>query len=263
MTRPKIGLALGSGGARGFSHLGVIKKLEENNIPIDYISGSSMGALLGALYGAGQSIDHLYQLSKHFKRKYFLDVTVPKMGFIQGERIKEYVRIFTYGKRLEDFNIPVTIIATDLKTGEKVIIKEGDAADAVRASISIPGIFVPAEWNGRMLIDGGVLDRVPVSSVREQGADFVIAVDCAHYKPDTEVSSIYDVIMQSFDIMQDEIVKNRVTDADILLRPNVSRFSSRAFTNINEVIDEGEKETLKQMQDIKLKLKQWKGNNLK
>jgi NTE family protein len=258
MGRPKIGLALGSGGARGFSHLGIIKVLEENQIPIDYIAGSSMGALIGSLYGSGQTIDHLYLLSKFFRRKYFLDVTVPKMGLIQGNKIMEYVKIFTYGKRLEDFPIPVSIVACDLNSGDKVVFKEGDAAFAVRASIAIPGIFVPVEMGERLLTDGGIIDRVPVSVVRQMGADIVIAVDCAHYKPTADISSIYDVIMQSFDIMQDEIVKNTIMEADILLRPDVSRFSSRAFTNIEEMIGEGEKEANIQIKDIKHRVASWK-----
>jgi NTE family protein len=258
LGRPKIGLALGSGGARGFSHLGVIKILEQNQIPIHYIAGSSMGALVGTLYGAGQSIEHLYQLAKFFRRKYFLDLTVPKMGFILGNKIQEYIRIFTLGKKLEDFPIPVAIIACELNTGEKTIFQKGDPAIAVRASISIPGIFVPVTIDDRIYVDGGVLDRVPIQTVRAMGADIVIGVDCAHYKPNIEITSIYDVIMQSFDIMQDEIAKNTVMDADILLKPNVSRFSSKAFTNIAEIIEEGEKETINHIHEIKKVIDSWK-----
>ncbi|GAA0494893.1 patatin-like phospholipase family protein [Salinibacillus aidingensis] len=258
MERPKIGLVLGSGGARGLSHLGVIKILEDYHIPIDYIAGSSMGALVGALFGAGQSIEHLYQAAKYSRRNYFLDVTVPKMGFFQGHRIEEYVRLFTHGRKLEDFPIPVSIVATDLHSGKRVVFTEGDAAEAVRASVSIPGIFVPVRKDGRLLVDGGVVDRVPITAVQEMGADITIAVDCAHYQSVAEVNSIYDVIMQSIDIMQDEVVKARSANADVLLRPDVSRFSSRAFTNISEIIQEGEKETLKHIDVIQKKMNNWK-----
>ncbi|SET85833.1 NTE family protein [Salinibacillus kushneri] len=260
MGRPKIGLALGSGGARGFSHLGVLKVLEDSHIPIDYISGSSMGALIGSLYGAGQSIDHLYQMAKYSRRNYFLDVTVSKLGFFQGKRIEEYVRLFTYGKKLEDFSIPVSIIATDLHSGKRVIFTEGDAAKAVRASVSIPGIFVPAEIDKRLLVDGGVIKRVPITAVQEMGADITIAVDCAHYTPSTEVHSIYDVIIQSIDIMQNEVVKVKATNADIMLRPDVSRFSSRAFKNISEIIQEGEIIALQHINFIENKMNNWKEN---
>ncbi len=260
MAKPKVGLALGSGGARGFSHLGVIKVLEEHNIPIDVIAGSSMGALIGTLYGAGQSVPHLYKLAKYFKRKYFLDITVPKMGFIQGNKIQEYIKIFTYGKKYEDFSIPVAVVATDLQTGKRIVFQEGDPSVAVRASISIPGIFVPVPYQDKLLVDGGVLDRVPVSTVRDMGADIVIGVDCSHYKAYGNITSIFDVLMQSFDIMQDEIIKNTVMDADFLLRPDVSRFSSKAFTNIDDIIEEGEQETIKNIDMIKDAVFNWKEN---
>jgi len=124
LPRPKVGLALGSGGARGFAHLGVIKVLREEGIPIDLIAGSSMGALVASFYGAGLDIDRLYKLSRVFKRKYYLDFTVPKMGFIAGKRVKELIRIFTHGKTIEELDIPIGIVATDLMSGEKVVFKK-------------------------------------------------------------------------------------------------------------------------------------------
>lgn len=258
MSRPKIGLALGSGGARGFAHLGVIKVLRAEGIPIDVIAGSSMGALVGCFYGAGLDIDRLYKLSRAFKRKYYLDFTVPKMGFIAGNRVKELIRVFTKGKNLEQLDIPVAVIATDLMTGEKVIFHEGPIADAVRASISIPGIFVPEKQNGRLLIDGGVIDRIPVSVVEEMGADIIIAVDVSPVKATTEITTIYDVIMQSIDIMQMELVANREVRSDIMIRPRVEMFNSRAFTNIEEIVSIGEEEAAKHIPRIKELLSNWK-----
>lgn len=261
MVHPKIGLALGSGGARGFSHVGVIKVLENAGIPIDMIAGSSMGALVGALYGAGQEVEHMYQLAKTFKRKYYLDFTVPKMGFIQGNRIKEYIRLFTHNKGIEAFDIPVAIVATDLQTGEKVVLKEGLAADAVRASISIPGIFVPEKIGDRLLIDGGVADRVPVSVVKEMGADIVIAVDCANFQMNSDISSIYDVILQTIDIMQVEVVRRVEINADVMLRPDVAQYSSRAFTNITDIIKQGEVVAEAHLSEIKTCIAKWGTQN--
>ncbi|TCJ06097.1 patatin-like phospholipase family protein [Cytobacillus praedii] len=259
MHRPKIGLALGSGGARGFAHLGAIKVLKEEGIPIDFIAGSSMGAMVGCFYGAGLDIERLYKLSKAFKRKYYLDFTIPRMGFIAGTKVKELIRIFTHGKMLEQLDIPVRVVATDLMTGEKVIFDKGPIADAVRASISIPGIFVPEKLNGRLLVDGAVVDRVPVSVVKDMGADIVIAIDVSQVKTNTEITSIYDVIMQSLDIMQMELVTYRAVDSDIMIRPSVEMYSSRAFTNIDEIILIGEQETRKQVSSIKKLIKEWKG----
>jgi NTE family protein len=258
LRKPKIGLALGSGGARGFAHLGVVKVLLEENIPIDLIAGSSMGAMVACFYGAGIEMDQLYKLSTSFKRKYYLDFTVPKMGFIAGKRVKELIRIFTHGKNIEQLNIPVGVVATDLMSGEKVVFRDGPIADAVRASISIPGIFVPEKLNGRILVDGGVVDRVPVSVVKEMGADIVIAVDVSQVKRNAEISSIYDVIMQSIDIMQKELVSNREIASDAMIRPGVEMYSSRAFTNIDEIIAIGEIEARKQIIHIKSVIESWK-----
>ncbi|MEH7484723.1 patatin-like phospholipase family protein [Neobacillus drentensis] len=259
MEHPKIGLALGSGGARGFAHLGVIKALKDAEIPIHLIAGSSMGALVASFYGAGIDMDRLYKLSKAFKRKYFLDFTVPKMGFISGKKVKEFIKVFTHGKNIEDLSIPIGIVATDLLTGEKVVFQTGPVADAVRASISIPGIFVPEKYNGRILVDGGVSDRIPVSVAKEMGADIVIAVDVSRVKRNAEITSIYDVIMQSIDIMQAEIINNREIAASVMIRPPVEIYSSRAFTNIDEIINLGEEEAKKHLKQIKTVIEQWKG----
>ncbi|UOR12940.1 patatin-like phospholipase family protein [Halobacillus amylolyticus] len=260
MPHPKIGLALGSGGARGFAHLGVLKVLSDHGVPISMIAGSSMGALVGSFYAAGQRIEDLYKLAFTFKRKYYLDFTVPKMGFIQGRRIKEYIRLFTFGKSIEEFNLPISIIATDLSAGKKKVFQSGPASDAVRASIAIPGIFVPEKIDNRLYIDGGVIDRVPVSVVKQMGADIVIAVDCSHFDADPNIHSIYDVIIQSIDIMQDELTTAMgiSSDADIMIRPNVTTYSSRAFTNSKEIIEAGEAAALLQMDAIKQKIANWK-----
>ena len=258
MSHPKVGLALGSGGARGFAHLGVLKVLKEENIPIDLIAGSSMGALVGSFYGAGLDIDRLYKLAIAFKRKYYLDFIVPKMGFIAGNRVKELIRFFTHGKNIEELDIPLSIVATDLINGEKVVFNKGPIAEAVRASIAIPGIMVPERIDGKVLVDGGVIDRVPISVVKAMGADIVIAVDVSQVKVNEEITSIFDVILQSIDIMQNEIVKHREMNTDIMIRPLVAQYSSRAFTNIEEIIKMGEEAAISQLPKIKEAIEDWK-----
>ncbi|MCG3793503.1 patatin-like phospholipase family protein [Bacillus toyonensis] len=258
MKEPKIGLALGSGGAKGFAHIGVIKVLREAGIPIHMIAGSSMGALIGTFYAAGCNVERLYKLATVFKRKYYLDFTVPKMGFIAGKRVKDMIKMFTYNKNLEELDIPTAVVATDILKGEKVVFTSGPVADAVRASISVPGVFVPEKVNGRLLVDGGVIDRIPVSVVKELGADIVIAVDVSPIKVNGEVTSIYDVIMQSIEIMQHELVMNRQIASDIMMRPAVEQFSSRAFTNIEDIIRVGEVEAEKHVSNIYLLIEQWK-----
>ncbi|WP_110929314.1 patatin-like phospholipase family protein [Bacillus massiliglaciei] len=258
MREPKIGLALGSGGARGFAHLGVIKTLTDEGISIDMIAGSSMGALVAAFYAAGTDIEGLYKLSRAFKRKYYLDFTIPKMGFIAGKRVKELIRVFTYNKNFEELNIPIAVVTTDIKTGEKVVFTEGPVSPAVRASISIPGIFVPEKVGKRLLVDGGVVDRVPVSVAKEMGADIIIAVDVAHVKQVSEISSIYDVIMQSLDILQMELVEAREVASDVMIRPRVEKYNSKSFTNIPEIISIGEEAAKLKIDTIKESVAAWK-----
>jgi NTE family protein len=260
--RPKIGLALGSGGARGFAHLGVIKVLEEEQIPIDYIAGSSMGALVAALYASGLGSARLQRLARAFRRNDYIDFTIPKMGLIGGKKIKEFIRLVTKGKKIEELHIPIAIVATDLQRCEKVVFHSGDVAEAVRASISIPGIFVPEIVNGRMLVDGGVIDRIPISVAREMGADIVIGVDVSHVKIDADIASIFDVILQSLDILQDELVRHREIVSDVMIRPRVEQYNSRAFTHTDEIIRIGEEETRKQLPKIHQAIEKWKEQHL-
>lgn len=261
MNRPKIGLALGSGGARGFAHLGVIKVLVEQGIPIDYIAGSSMGSLVGAIYGSGHEVDTMVKMATLFKRKYYLDFTVPKMGFISGNKVKNLIRTLTHGKQLEDLNPPLAVVTTDLIKGEKVVYRKGSIADSVRASIAIPGIFIPEKIGDRLLVDGGVIDRVPVSVAREMGADLVIAVDVSDVKKESDVTSIFDVIMQSIDIMQNEMVRLHEINADVMIKPRLESFHSRSFTNIKDIISIGEEEAFRHLDEIHDAVEEWKEKN--
>lgn len=256
--KPKVGIALGAGGARGFAHIGVLQVLEKHNIPIDFVAGSSIGSLVGALYCMGHDGATLARFAHLFQEKLYLDITVPKMGFINGKKIKELLHLLTQGKMIEELNIPLTIVATDLLNGEKVLFREGVIADAIRASISIPGIFVPEENNGRLLVDGGVVDRVPASVVKEMGADVTIAVDVSILKANPQINSIIDVILQSIDIMQHEMVRFHELNTDVIIRPDVSDYSLRSFDDAEELIELGKRETEQQLAKIKNRLASWK-----
>jgi NTE family protein len=178
----KVGLALGSGSARGWAHIGVIRALTEAGIHVDYIVGTSIGALVGAVYASG-GIGNLENVILQFDWKqiaYFFDVVLPKSGLLDGKRISAFIRRHVKEINIEELPIPFCAVATDLGTGNEVILKEGDIIEAVRASISVPGIFTPVKKNGTILVDGGLVNPVPVSVAREMGADFVIAVDLNH-----------------------------------------------------------------------------------
>lgn len=176
----KIGLALSTGAARGLAHIGVIKVLEDAGIKVDYIAGASMGAMIGGGYAVTLDIGKVESIAlKTDWRKLLslVDLTLPLNGIIDGRKIQEFISSSIGDAKFSDAKIPLTVVATDVTTGERIILKEGNIAKAVRASVSIPILFTPYNYDGRFLIDGGVVDPVPVRLVREMGADFVIAVN--------------------------------------------------------------------------------------
>lgn len=261
VRRPKIGLALGSGGARGYAHIGVLKVLEKHQIPIDFIAGTSIGSMVGALYANGINIDLLGKLASHMKRKNVIDLTVPKRGLIRGNLIKEMVRLLTHGKRIEELSIPTAIVATDLLTGEKVVFREGSIDDAVRASISIPGIFEPVQLDGMLLVDGAVIDRIPISVVREMGADFVIASDVGPLELNKDVRSIFDIITQTLDIMERERDKYKGIQPDILIRPNVGTHGITQFERVDWLVQQGEACAEEMIPQLKQMIASWEEAN--
>jgi len=178
-TSKKVGLVLGSGSARGWAHIGVIEALEEEGVPIDYIAGVSIGAFVGAIYATGKlnSLkEFALQLSWKMVLSYF-DVVFPRSGFLDGKKVYDLFAMHTDAQTFEDFRIPVKMVATDLYTGEEVVIDSGSIIDAVRASIAIPGILTPVRHGNQLLVDGGLVNPVPVDVARNMGADVVIAVN--------------------------------------------------------------------------------------
>jgi len=174
-----IGLALGSGSARGWAHIGVIEALEENGIPIDFIAGSSIGAFVGAVYAAGdiKSLrDFALSMNWRMVLSYF-DVVFPKSGFLDGKRVHDLFSMHTQARTFDDFRIPVKMIATDLNTGGQVILDSGNIIESIRASVSVPGVFTPVRRGKMLLVDGGLVNPIPVDVVRSMGAQVVIAVD--------------------------------------------------------------------------------------
>lgn len=181
-SMPKIGLALGSGSARGWAHIGVIRALADAGIKIDCVAGASIGSLVGAAFALNK-MDVLEDFARQLAWKQiasFLDITFPRSGLIDGKRITDFFRRHVREMNIEELPFPYSAVATDLATGSEVVLKEGDLADAIRASISVPGIFTPVKKNGAFLIDGGLVNPVPVSVVRNMGADYVIAVNLNH-----------------------------------------------------------------------------------
>lgn len=175
----KIGLALGSGGARGWAHIGVIRALEEADIKVDYLSGASIGALVGAIYGIG-ALDELEEFADEVDVDYLLslmDISFPSLGLIKGDNIVNFISKFISDQKVEETQIPFRCVATNFMQKKETIFESGSLIDAVRASISIPGIFRPFERDDTYLIDGGIINPVPISVVKEMGAEVIIAVN--------------------------------------------------------------------------------------
>ncbi|WP_062048531.1 patatin-like phospholipase family protein [Bacillus sp. JCM 19034] len=257
-NRPKIGLALGSGGSRGLAHIGVLKVLEEENIPIDVMSGSSMGALIGCLYAVGHSPEQIHRFATMFRRKYFVDFIIPRMGLIAGKKVKNLIRLLAKGKKLEELTPKMVVVATDITNGERVLFEKGDIASIVRASIAIPGIFVPEVIEGRTLVDGGVIDRVPVLALKEKGADITIAVDVSYLKQTAKMKSIYDIMVQSMDIMTRELVRAQEMESTFMIRPIARQVNPLAFTEIDNLIKSGEEAAREQIEEIKKTIATWR-----
>jgi len=255
--RPKIGLALGSGGSRGLAHIGVIKALEENNIPIDFIAGSSIGAMAGGFYAAGLSIKKMEEISleTNWRRMFSLVDPHLKQGLISGEKVKTFIEGYVDGKKIEDCKIPFVAVATDLKTGEIVILNKGEMAQAIRASISIPLVFKPVEIDGKTLADGGLSAPVPVEIVQGMGADIIIAINLdKHYHDEEWKPGWYDIANGSLNILRHHLALSNVASADMVINIDVGKNNYwYQFINGQDKILTGEKATkeiLPRLQEI-------------
>ena len=266
IKRPKIGLVLGSGGARGIAHIGVLKVLEKNNIPIDYIAGVSAGAFVGAYYALNRKVEGFEKICLGLTKKKilsFIDPINPKKALIAGNKLKQEIRRILENKDFNDIKIPLTIIATDLENGQEVRIKKGNLSDAVRASVGIPGIFYPARLDDKWLVDGGLINATPVDVAKDMGADLVIAVDLtmsseARFKEPTIVGTL----IQSFDIMRTELTKLKIQSIRdlVLIQPTIDdkdEIDALRFYEAKRFIKAGEKAAEKAMPEIKRKIKEF------
>lgn len=221
MQNPKLGLALGSGAFRGLAHIGVLDVFEKEGFAIDMIAGTSIGSLIGAAYVSGMSPDEMQARALTLNELYYYDVIIPRRGILAGNRLRALVEELTGGKTFAQARIPFAATACDFETMEVVVLREGPMHDAVRASISIPAVFLPVEMNGRKLVDGGIVDRVPADVCRALGADIVIGVDVGYRGQRVETSNIIDHVMHAYDILEWQVAQQRVSDADLLITPDV------------------------------------------
>jgi len=254
----KIALVLGAGASRGFAHVGVIKVLESNKIPVHMIVGTSAGSFIGALYAYGFNAFELQKLSFALERDDIVDLTVPDKGFLKGEKIEAYINFILRETPMEKLRIPFYAVATDIQNGREMVFGSGNTGTAVRASCSIPGIFIPPFISGRMYVDGGVVSPVAVDAARRLGADIVIAVDLSGDVDSSLPKGTIEVIMQSISIMYAKLSAVQLTRADIVISPKIGYLGSTDFTRRHEAVLEGEKAALSvlpKIQEITARLK--------
>ena len=238
-ARPRIGVALGGGFARGIAHLGVLRVLQEENIPVDYLAGTSSGALLAIAYASGHTTAEIEGQARATRFKDFGNWKLSWLGLASNQRLEHYPRRFLGVTTFEDLKIPLAIAATDLASGKAVFFTHGQLGPALRASCAYPGMFVPVEIDGRMLVDGFLAAPVPVEAARGMGADIVIAVflESANARKPT---SIVDVIGLSFGILQRHADLEWRRSADIIIEPVVKEYLWDDFDKTPELLAAGE-----------------------
>jgi len=257
----RIGLALGSGGALGLAQIGVLEAIEENEIPIDALSGTSIGAIISSLWVSGYSAKEIQDVCGSFGSKFrtisLVDITVPRMGFIGGKNIRKLLSKHLKDKTFNDTKIPLKIIACDINSRKEVVISSGKLIDAVMSSIAIPGIISPViADDGRILVDGGVVNPVPISVLVKDGIRRIIAVNSMPSPEDSEKirrkkPTIFDIIVNSFYSMEYRIGKYSGEKADVYMHPILKGAQWFEFYRAKEFVRFGKKEALKVLPDIK------------
>jgi NTE family protein len=256
----KIGLVLGAGSSKGFAHIGVLKILESNKIPIHMIVGTSAGSVVGSLYAYGIDAFSLQKLAILVNQGDIVDpLVIPSNGFIKGEKLEEFINKSVKNTPMEKLKIPFYAVATDLEKGREMIFGKGNTGTAVRASCSIPGIFRPVKISDKTYVDGGVVSPVAVEVAKRLGADVVIAVDVSSGAERTVPEGTIETILQSINIMYSKLGAIQISQADVAIKPKVGHISSADFSKKHEAILEGEKaaiEVLPQIMAILTQLRQ-------
>lgn len=239
-ARPKLALVLGAGSARGFAHIGVIKALDAAGIRPDLIVGASAGSVIGVFYAAGYTGAQMEDVAMKVRDADVIDnASNTKRGLIAGEALQKLINNFVKDKPIEALKTPFIATATNLKTGDLIQLKSGDAGQAVRASSSMPGVFLPMTLNNMELVDGAISSPLPVTVARQMGAETVIAVDVGAAPQNAHAAGIYEIVMQSFEIMGLSLAKLEGQKADVLIKPNVAAFSGSDFSNRAQLIAAG------------------------
>lgn len=251
----KLALVLGGGGARGFAHVGVIRELEAEKIPIDLIVGVSVGSLVGALYADNADSFDLEWKAFQIEKKDIFDLSLFNIqrSLAKGEALSTYLDRHLRSRSIEELKIPLAIVAVDLKTGDRVVFTRGPLKEAVRASTALPGVFEPVPWGEKLLVDGGVLGNLPPEVARDLGADVVVGVNIAKGRSEFkgEPPGPLAVILESIGIMGDELIRLNRSKFDVLIEPEVGSVGIMDFEHKKELMEAGRQAARKEIPNIR------------
>jgi NTE family protein len=249
----KIGLALSGGAARGFAHLGVVKVLQQNNIPIDFIAGTSAGSLVGGGIAAGLTVEEMLKFSETLSWFRIGKLSLSMFGLQNNEPLAEFVRKHYPIQNIEDLKIPFAAVAADLDSGEKVVFEQGELAFAIRASCNIPVIYTPIQFGEQRLVDGGIAEIVPCETVRKMGADIVIAVDVNAAIPRVieKPNNALSVMLQTAFLAVRGLTKPNLLHADLVIQPNLHEYRVDQIGKAKEMMKLGEEAAIEMLDEIK------------
>ncbi|WP_051526765.1 patatin-like phospholipase family protein [Alkanindiges illinoisensis] len=258
VREPVIALALGGGGAKGFAHIGAIKVLESHGIKPKIVTGTSAGSFVGSLYASGKTPFQLQELALQLEEADIRDLTISKQGFITGQKLQDYVNKNVGNRPIQQFPIRFAAIATQLDNGQKVAFNRGNAGQAVRASCSIPNVFVPATIAGKRYVDGGLVSPIPVQTARDMGADIVIAIDISARPKAGQSTNLWGLLDQTLNIMGQQSINQELAQADVVIKPAVGNLGVMDLKSRHQSILEGERAAQAQLAAIDLKIQQFK-----
>ncbi len=235
----------------GAAHVGVLKAIKELEIQIDYIAGTSIGAFVAAFYAFGKSWEEIGEIALDLHWIDITEISLSRYGLLSNEKMGQLVIEHIGDKNIEDSSIPLAILATDASNGEKVILDTGSVAEAVMASSCIPGVFRPSDEGKKMLVDGGVVENVPIHTVRNMGAGYVIGVDLNAEQSYEKPENILDVILNSFHFIMKTAASLQTEDADLLIKPDLSAYNWTNMEHVEDLMEKGYQDARKALEKIK------------
>lgn len=248
----KIGIALGGGAAKGIAHIGILKALEEAELEVHAISGTSIGALIASYYAFGKTTEELEEVAPELNFKKVFNLGFNKLGILNADNIREMLERDLGKVHIEDAKIPLAITATDIESGEQIVLKHGPLADAVCASVSVPGIFAPVEYKNRLLVDGGITENVPLSPLRDMGVGIFVGVDLNATAKYTRPKDIFTMMGNAMDIAIDLRTRDQLEEADIICSLDLSKYNRLDNSEfIEELIEKGKEEMNHKMNSLK------------